>query len=85
MGCYECRQVKTDLQNLVKELREVLPPCEGCGERVLGWIAPSGGFAPEAWATLRERGIDPANGHKASCKVMLEKKAAAERERRRRW
>lgn len=27
-----------------------------------------GALAPEWWATMRERGIDPATGHKKSCR-----------------
>jgi len=42
--------------------------CLGCTRVVRDWKAPDGSFAPEAWATLREQGIDPANGHTESCK-----------------
>lgn len=41
--------------------------CVECRELVRGYNAPSGSFAPEAWATLREHGIDPATGHKDGC------------------
>jgi len=41
--------------------------CPDCGQRVAGYKTPFGTFAPEMWATLRERGIDPASGHKATC------------------
>jgi hypothetical protein len=42
--------------------------CPECCQRVHDWKAPVGSFAPEAWATLKERGIDPHNGHKVGCK-----------------
>lgn len=41
--------------------------CAECGEKVNGWNAPVGAFAPEAFATLREHGIDPGSGHRLSC------------------
>lgn len=41
--------------------------CPCCGENVSGWKAPSGSFAPEGWASLKERGINPMTGHKCGC------------------
>lgn len=41
--------------------------CGQCGELVAGWKPPVGSFAPEAWAALRDRGIDPTSGHKKNC------------------
>jgi len=41
--------------------------CPFCEKPVKGWKTPFGAFAPEAWATLREQGIDPSNGHHESC------------------
>lgn len=46
---------------------ELQGKCPECGQKIQGWIAPSGAFAPEAWATLREHGIDPKTGHKENC------------------
>lgn len=41
--------------------------CSECGQHTRDWKSPAGSFAPEAWETLREHGIDPATGHKFSC------------------
>lgn len=42
--------------------------CPFCERRVKGWRPPEpGSFAPEAWATLRERGIDGRTGHGERC------------------
>lgn len=41
--------------------------CPFCEQRIRRWKVPLGSFAPEAWATLREHGIDPSTGHKQSC------------------
>ncbi len=41
--------------------------CPECGRKTVEWKAPFGSFAPEMWATLREKGIDPATGHKQTC------------------
>jgi hypothetical protein len=58
----------SDLEERVRRLEaEVRGECPTCGRKVKDWKAPFGAFAPEAWATLRERGIDPATGHKQSC------------------
>lgn len=43
--------------------------CPECGRKTDGWRAPQGSFAPEAYATLKERDIDPGSGHKMSCKL----------------
>lgn len=42
--------------------------CPFCTAQIKGYRAPEGSFAPEAWATLREHGRDPATGHYADCK-----------------
>ena len=42
--------------------------CPDCRQRVGGWKPVFGALAPEWWATMRERGIDPATGHKKSCR-----------------
>lgn len=42
--------------------------CPECGQPVRDYVAPVGSFAPEAFATLREQGIDPATGHKVGCR-----------------
>lgn len=41
--------------------------CPECKRQIRQWKPPLGSFAPEAWATLRENGIDPANGHMERC------------------
>ena len=41
--------------------------CPFCEAQIRGYDPPVGSFAPEAWATLRERGIDPASGHRQQC------------------
>lgn len=41
--------------------------CAECEQHVNGYKSPSGSFAPEAWATLRECGIDPSTGHLQAC------------------
>ena len=60
----------------VEQIKELTQPecnllaaglCPKCERKVRGYQAPCGSFAPEIWATLRERGIDPATGHKANC------------------
>mgnify|MGYP000146083993 FL=1 len=52
---------------LLKVSLESKGKCPECNQKVRGWTSPSGYFAPEAWATLRESGIDPAPGHKKNC------------------
>lgn len=42
--------------------------CPDCRQRVGDWKPVFGALAPEWWATMRERGIDPATGHKKSCR-----------------
>lgn len=42
--------------------------CPYCNEQIKDYKHPMGSFAPEAYATLREHGIDPSTGHKQSCK-----------------
>lgn len=41
--------------------------CIECGQKTQGYEFPTGSFAPEAWATLREAGIDPGSGHLQTC------------------
>lgn len=43
--------------------------CPECHQKTRGYKAPFGSFAPEAWATLREMGIDPCTGHRAGCSL----------------
>lgn len=43
--------------------------CSDCGAKTREYKAPSGYFAPEAFATLREEGYDPCTGHKMSCSL----------------
>jgi len=55
------------LQLLSESILKLSGACPKCGRIVKDWKAPTGSFAPEEWATLREKGIDPATGHKAGC------------------
>ena len=41
--------------------------CPECRQRTAGWVVPSGSFAPEMCATLREQGIDIGTGHRTFC------------------
>lgn len=41
--------------------------CPKCERKVRGFKPMFGAFAPEWWATMRERGLDPATGHKEGC------------------
>lgn len=41
--------------------------CPFCEKQIKGWKPVFGSFAPEWWATMREKGIDPATGHLESC------------------
>ena len=43
--------------------------CPECEQRVRDYEPPLGSFAPEAFATLREHGIDPCTGHKFGCSI----------------
>lgn len=42
--------------------------CPYCNQQIKGYKPPIGSFAPEAYETLRENGIDPSTGHKQNCK-----------------
>lgn len=52
--------------------------CPECEQPTRDYKPPLGSFAPEAFATLREHGIDPGTGHKIGCtlgrKIEQEKK-----------
>jgi hypothetical protein len=41
--------------------------CPECLQKTQGYKAPSGILAPEAFATLREMGVDPCTGHRFGC------------------
>ena len=41
--------------------------CPFCERQIKCWKSPSGSFAPEAWETLNERGIDGGSGHRKDC------------------
>lgn len=43
--------------------------CPECLQVTRGYTAPSGCLAPEAFATLREAGIDPVTGHRSGCSM----------------
>lgn len=45
--------------------------CPECKRIIKGWKPVFGSFAPEWWATMRERGIDPGTGHLSSCSNKL--------------
>ena len=60
------------IKDEVKELKKTIADlsqgkCPYCKAFIRGYKAPIGSFAPEAWATLRENGIDPATGHLKNC------------------
>jgi hypothetical protein len=64
----EEREVDAWTEALTEVMPEILNQCLGCGEKNLhDWKAPVGGLAPEMWETLREKGFDPATGHKTGC------------------
>lgn len=59
-----CKDKKIEKQlTLLSEGR-----CLDCGMPTKDWEPMFGSFAPEWWASMRERGIDPATGHKFTCK-----------------
>lgn len=41
--------------------------CPECGKHTDNWKPEFGSFAPEAWATYKENGIDGATGHLFTC------------------
>lgn len=43
--------------------------CPECEKPVRDYKVPTGYFAPEIYATLREHGINPINGHKFGCSL----------------
>jgi hypothetical protein len=43
--------------------------CPECLQKTRGYKSPSGSFAPEAYATLREMGVDPTTGHRFGCSL----------------
>lgn len=43
--------------------------CPECGEKVREYKAPLGSFGPEAFASLREAGINPSTGHRSGCSL----------------
>ena len=45
----------------------VMGKCPFCERTIKGYSSPEGSFAPEAWATLREHGVDPSSGHSENC------------------
>ena len=57
------------MKELTQQQRDMLQMglCPYCEAAIRGFKAPLGPFAPEAFATLREMGIDPSNGHKREC------------------
>lgn len=63
--------VEDDLRKLTKRVEALEAAargeCQECGQRVAGYKPAFGSFAPEIWATMRERGIDPVNGHEVTC------------------
>lgn len=65
----------TAIQSLINQARieayniAILGKCPECKRQVKDWEAPSGSFAPELWATLREQDVDPSTGHKNNCEI----------------
>lgn len=58
----------SDLEERVRVLEaQQRGECLECGCKVKDWKPAFGTFAPEWWATMHERGIDPATGHKTTC------------------
>jgi hypothetical protein len=57
-------RLEHDLKNVSYDAKGL---CPECGRPVKDWKPPFGSFAPEAWATYREMGIDPTTGHKETC------------------
>lgn len=55
------RDVELDMMKVLDGI------CPYCDREVRDWSAPTGYFAPEAYAALREQGIDPATGHRKDC------------------
>lgn len=43
--------------------------CPECLQKTRGYKAPLGSFAPEAFATLTDMGIDPCTGHRFGCSM----------------
>lgn len=43
--------------------------CPECKQKTQGYEVPHGSFAPEAWETLQENGIDPTTGHRCGCSL----------------
>ena len=41
--------------------------CPECECYVRGYMSPTGAFAPEAYESMRERGINPSTGHRVTC------------------
>jgi hypothetical protein len=63
--------VSYDGEELTQKQRDAcaLGLCPFCGASIRNYEPPAAGFfAPEAYATLEERGIDPATGHRSTCK-----------------
>lgn len=63
--------LRRENERLREQLRDLDPGCPECGEKTAAFKAVPEGwhmFAPEIFATLRERGIDPTSGHKRTCK-----------------
>ncbi len=57
-----------EIERRIEELEhKVNGVCPECLQYIKNWKAPVGSFAPEAWATLRENGIDPSSGHGLRC------------------
>jgi hypothetical protein len=45
--------------------------CPKCGAYIRGpFLAPTGSFAPEAYETMRELGVDFNSGHQISCPLV---------------
>jgi len=64
---FEFMMSKTPVHESKKVKETKFGCCPECDRYILNWKPMFGGLAPEWWATMRERGIDPATGHSQSC------------------
>lgn len=57
------------MEKLTQHQRDLMQMglCPFCERNIKGWKPMFGSFAPEWWATQREKGVSPATGHKESC------------------
>lgn len=61
---YIVRAQADELARFRAQALQVVPPCRGCGEAVLGFRPPA---CPIERAELQSCGIDPESGHRVLC------------------